>query len=217
MGNSHPDISPHGCYPCKGQDKWITITANSEYQWKSLSNLLLPETGSDDRFESNESRIHNRTELDKLISSKTLSWDNVELMNTLQRKGVAAGAVLNGKELLFNEHLNQREFFEIVPHHPESEVPTLPYPGKPWKMSANSDVKMKGAPLFGQHNESILKNYLGLTNESYDALINEEAVVNYIKLDPREILVSREAREEEGSIYSYDPDFKSTIKSYFNI
>ena len=76
---------------------------------------------------------------------------------------------------------------------------------------------MKGAPLFGQHNESILKNYLGLTNESYDALINEEAVVNYIKLDPREILVSREAREKEGSIYSYDPDFKSTIKSYFNI
>jgi hypothetical protein len=76
---------------------------------------------------------------------------------------------------------------------------------------------MKGAPLFGQHNESILKNHLGLTNESYDALINEEAVVNYIKLDPKEILVSREAREEEGSIYSYDPDFKSTIKSYFNI
>ena len=217
IGNSHPNISPHGCYPCKGQDKWITITANSEYQWKSLSNLLLPETDNDDRFESNESRIHNRTELDKLISSKTLSWDNVELMNTLQRKGVAAGAVLNGKELLFNEHLNQREFFEIVPHHPESEVPTLPYPGKPWKMSANPDVKMKGAPLFGQHNESILKNYLGLTNESYDALINEEAVVNYIKLDPREILVSREAREKEGSIYSYDPDFKSTIKSYFNI
>ena len=217
IGNSHPNISPHGCYPCEGQDKWITIAANSQDQWKSLSNLLFPETGSDNRFQSNESRIRNRTELDKLISSKTLSWNNVELMNTLQKEGVAAGAVLNGKELLFNEHLNQRDFFEIVPHHPESEVPTLPYPGKPWKMSPGSDVKMKGAPLFGQHNESILKNYLGLNDDSYDTLINEKTVVDNIKLDTRDILVSREIREKEGSIYSYDPNFKSTIKSYFNI
>jgi len=217
IGNSHPNISPHGCYPCKGQDKWITITAISQDQWKSLSNLLFPETGSDNRFQSNESRIRYRTELDKLISSKTLLWDNVELMTTLQKNRVPAGVVLNGKELLFNEHLNHRDFFEIVSHHPNSEVPTLPYPGKPWKMSKGSDLKMKGAPLFGQHNESILKNYLGLNDDSYDTLVNEEAVVDDIKLAAREILVSREAREKEGSIYSYDPNFKSTIKSYFNI
>ena len=62
IGNSHPNISPHGCYPCEGQDKWITIAANSQDQWKSLSNLLFPETGSDNRFQSNESRIRNRTE-----------------------------------------------------------------------------------------------------------------------------------------------------------
>jgi hypothetical protein len=84
-------------------------------------------------------------------------------------------------------------------------------------MSKGSDLKMKGAPLFGQHNESILKTYLGLNDDSYDTLVNEEAVVDDIKLDAREILVSREAREKEGSIYSYDPNFQSTIKSYFNI
>ena len=114
IGNSHPEISPHGCYPCKGRDKWITIATQSEDEWTSLANLLFPEIAHNTKFDSNASRIINRRELDELISIKTKEWDSLELMEVLQRKGVGAGAVLNGKELLFNKHLFERNFFEIV-------------------------------------------------------------------------------------------------------
>ncbi len=216
IGNSHPEISPHGCYPCKGKDKWITIATQSEDEWGLLANLLFPEITNNTKFDSNASRIINRKELDELISTRTKEWDSLELMEILQRQGVAAGAVLNGKELLFNKHLFERNFFEIVPHQPESQIPELPYPGKPWKMSGPSQGKMVAAPSFGQHNETILKNYLGLSNKSFQQLREQGAISAKIDIAAKEIMVSRKEKSKEGSVYSYDPNFKSTIKSYFD-
>ena len=168
-------------------------------------------------FASNDSRITNRKELDTLISSKTRKWDNIELMDVLQQAGISAGAVLNGKELLFNKHMAERNFFEIVAHQPGSQIPKLPYPGKPWKMSKHSQVNMVGAPSFGQHNEIILKHYLGISDESYQQLRNEAAISEKIDIVAKEIRVSREEKAKEGSIHSYDPNFKSAVKSYFDI
>ena len=216
IGNSHLEISPHGCYPCKGRDKWITIATQSEKEWNSLVNLLFPEIANNSKFDSSESRIINRKELDKLISLKTEKWDSLELMEVLQGQGVTAGAVLNGKELLFNKHLFERNFFEIVPHQPQSQIPQLPYPGRPWKMSSSSQGTMEPAPSFGQHNETILKNYLGLSNELYQKLQDQGAISEKIDIVAKKITVSREDKANEGSIYSYDPNFKSTIKSYFD-
>ena len=216
IGNSHPEISPHGCYPCKGRDKWITIATQSEDEWTSLANLLFPEIAHNTKFDSNGSRIINRRELDELISIKTKEWDSLELMEVLQRKGVGAGAVLNGKELLFNKHLFERNFFEIVPHQPESQIPELPYPGKPWKMSEPSHGNMVAAPSFGQHNETILKNYLGLSDKSFQQLREQGAISETIDIAAKEIMVSREEKAKEGSVYSYDPNFQSKIKSYFD-
>ena len=56
-------------------------------------------------------------------------------MVKLQTVGVAAGAVLDSKDLLFNPHLLARGFFEVVSHHPSTGIPPLPYVGRPWKMS----------------------------------------------------------------------------------
>ncbi|MDC0035750.1 CoA transferase [Chloroflexi bacterium] len=215
IGNSHPEISPHGCYPCRGNDKWISIVAQSQNEWIALSNVLFPEITPCDKFASNDSRILNRQDLDKLISSKTKAWDHLELMDVLQKEKVTAGAVLNGKELLFNEHLLEREFFELVSHQPSTQIPTLPYPGLPWKMSDVGQSNMIGAPIFGQHNETILKDYLGLGNESYQNLRDEGAISEKIDILPKEITVSRENKVKEGSIYSYDPNFETEIKSRF--
>jgi len=141
----------------------------------------------------------------------------LELMEVLQGQGVSAGAVLNGKELLFNQHLFERNFFEIVPHQPESQIPKLPYPGKPWKMSEPYEGNVNAPPSFGQHNETIMKNYLRLSNKSYQELRDQGAISEEIDIVAKEIILSREERAKEGSVYSYDPNFKSTIKSYFDI
>ena len=40
IGNSDPEMSPHGCYPCKGEDRWIAIAVRTDDQWRALRDLL---------------------------------------------------------------------------------------------------------------------------------------------------------------------------------
>jgi len=30
-------VAPHGCYPCKGEDRWCAIAAETEAQWSALA------------------------------------------------------------------------------------------------------------------------------------------------------------------------------------
>ena len=33
MGNQDPAMAPHGCYPCRGDDRWIAIAVADDVQW----------------------------------------------------------------------------------------------------------------------------------------------------------------------------------------
>ena len=73
--------------------------------------------------------------MDSRLEEVTPHWDAHELMHRLQADGVAAGAVLDSKDLLFDPHLRDRGFFEVVRHHDSTGMPPLPYAGRPWKFS----------------------------------------------------------------------------------
>jgi crotonobetainyl-CoA:carnitine CoA-transferase CaiB-like acyl-CoA transferase len=44
-GNAHPEIAPHGAYPCQVVD-WISIAAESDEQWRALCHILATQSGS---------------------------------------------------------------------------------------------------------------------------------------------------------------------------
>ena len=61
MGNQDALMSPHGCYPCEGEDKWITVAVSSDEQWRALCEVLeRPEWLDDERFADSLSRWHQR-------------------------------------------------------------------------------------------------------------------------------------------------------------
>ena len=174
LGNQDTVMSPHGCYPCQGDDRWITIAVATDTEWQAVCRVL--EQGgwaTDPRFEDSLSRWKNRDDLDALIGPVTSSWDPHELMHALQKEGVAAGAVLDSKDLLFDPHLGERNFYEVVTHHDSTGIPPLPYASRPWKLSKTPAVKSQPAPLMGEHNTLVLSDLLGKTAEEMTAL--EEA------------------------------------------
>ena len=172
-GNEDPSISPQGCYPCMGDDRWIVISITNDEEWASLCiELNNSELTSDTRFSTNEGRMKHKQDIDDLIGRETLQWDNQELMKVLQTAGVPAGAVLDGQELLFNEHLKSRNFYEIVPHHPTTGMPPLPYAGRPWQFSTTPHVEPKAAPIMGEHNKSIFIDLLGYDESILEAVSN---------------------------------------------
>ena len=72
MGNRDVIMAPHGCYPCKGEDKWVAIAIGTDEEWEALCQIMgNPDWSKDERFFDQYSRWKNQDELNKLIASWT--------------------------------------------------------------------------------------------------------------------------------------------------
>ena len=218
MGNADPAMSPHGCYPCAGDDRWIAIAVDSDAAWQGLCRVMgRADWAADDRYADVLSRLRRRDELDRMLALETRSHDNHELMRRLQDAGVAAGAVLDSENLLFNEHLNARQFYEVVSHHPDTGMPPLPYAGRPWKLSGTPAVPPQAAPIMGQHNRQILANLLG-KSEAAIAALEEANIIGYAPLTPRGVRrPSLDEQVRQGRMQRYDTDYAERVRQRFGI
>ena len=174
MGNHHPSMAPHNCYCCKGEDQWVTIAVSSEGEWKRFCEAIgQPSLIEDSRFSDVLSRHKNQNELDELIGQWTCKLDHYEVMRILQAADIPAGPVLDAKELLDDPHLNERGFFETVTH---PEAGTHPYIGMYAKLSKTPGSIRKPAPCFGEDNEYVFGELLGLSVEEM-AQLEEDRII----------------------------------------
>lgn len=181
-GNRHPVHAPHGCYRCKGEDRWIAIAVSSEKEWLALGRALGdPDWIKDKKYSDTGKRLENHDELDRLIESWTSRHTHHEAMALLQEAGVPAGAVLDAAELLADEHLKEREFFLEI-DHPEAG------PGKycslPLKFSNAPAFGQRPAPCLGEHNAYVLGKLLGLPQEEI-ARLEEKGIIGTRPVDSR--------------------------------
>jgi benzylsuccinate CoA-transferase BbsF subunit len=178
MGNRHPYMAPHGCYRCKGDDQWVTMAVSSEKQWRQLCELMgKPELSEDQRFSDILSRQRNQRELDHLIEAWTKIHDRYEIQEILQKKGIAAGAVLNAEDLFANPHLKEKQFFDLIEH---PEAGTHYYSGPPFRLSKTPGQRGFPAPCLGQHNTRIFGDLLKL----FDKEIAELEKAGIIGVEP---------------------------------
>ena len=216
IGNADPVMAPHGCYPCLGEDRWIVIAVSGDHEWQGLCRVLSRnDWAGESRLSSVSGRWQNRDELDRILAGETVGWDAHELMSALQEQGVPAGAVLDSKDLLFDTHLRERRFYEVVNHHPSTQMPPLPYAGRPWKLSATPAVPPKAAPLMGEHNEFVLRELLG-TSGSDVAKLLEDGVIGDAPGDPRPVQrPSLDEQVRQGRMLRYESDFQSQVAKAF--
>ena len=216
IGNADPVMSPHGCYPCAGGDRWIAVAVSDDAQWQGLCRVLeRPDWAADGRFSGSLGRQRHREELDRMLAGATASWDARRLMAALQAAGVPAGAVLDSKDLLFDPHLRERRFYEVARHHPSTGMPPLPYAGRPWRLSATPAVAPRAAPLMGEHNDFVLRELLGLT-DSEVARLESEGIIARTPADPRP--VQRPPLDEQvrqGRMLRYETDFQEQVAAAY--
>jgi benzylsuccinate CoA-transferase BbsF subunit len=213
MGNAHPFYAPHNVYQTEGEDKWIAIGTENDTHWNNLCEIMNnPDWSQSNEYSDSFSRYKNREQLDLLLSDWTKTQNNLQLSNLLQSKGVPAGPVLNSKELLLDEHLNHRQFYERITHNPSDDIGEQMYSGRAWKMS-NSTTKIRGpGPALGEHNDYILSQLLGYDEDTigdfYDlGIISDEPNNQRSSTNPP----SLEQLLEEGTISEFDVDFKSIL------
>jgi crotonobetainyl-CoA:carnitine CoA-transferase CaiB-like acyl-CoA transferase len=92
-------------------------------------------------------------------------------MHLLQQAGVAAGVVQNAEDLYLRDpQLKERGFFAELTH---PEIGPGIVENVPIKLSAASGAFERPGPLLGQHNEYVLRELLGLSEEEIDELVVE--------------------------------------------
>ena len=173
------DWSPHGAYRCAGDDNWIALSVQWDAQWQALvEEMGSPAWASDSRYATAAGRKANEDELDRNLTSFTLSQDRYALMDRLQARGIPAGVVQKASDRFDRDpQLKARGYFVDLPH---SAIGTWPVEGFPAKLSASpADVggrTGRASPKLGEDNDFVYKQIFGLTAEELAAFREEDVI-----------------------------------------
>ena len=158
-GNRDPKFAPSGCYPCAGDDRWVTIAVRGDDEWEAFKRTLGDPRLNDESFDTLRGRLVGHDELDAIISDWTLERDRHEVTAALQAEGIPASPVLNCHGDTYDDpHLQARGFFGPV-DPPEAGEFVLS--GKMWTTARHPDRGQWPAPCLGEHNGPILGDLLG--------------------------------------------------------
>ena len=173
--NEHPlgAAAPHGVFPCKGDDRWISIVVTSDEEWqKLLAALKHPEWLKVTEFATREQRLLHIDTLHALLGEWTVQFDDRELADLLQGFGVAAVPVLNVGDLLGDRHFQARKTY-IEVSHPLGFKETI-YGA--YVKTSRSEPDVRPGPVIGQDNEKVFRNILGLSEERYNDLVARQVI-----------------------------------------
>ena len=212
LGNRHEYMSPHGCYPCRGNDEWIALAVRNDEDWQALCRAIgQPTMATDPRFADPLTRYEHQEELNDIITGWTSPQGQYQAMEKLQASGVPAGPVLNAPGLLADPHLRARNFFETVEHPPETGLGHREYLSRGWKLSGSSIHIRRPAPLLGEANDYVLGEVLGLSREEIERLHQEGIIGEELMGASTPSTVSLARQAELGWIVEYDPNYQEVL------
>lgn len=170
-GNRIDFASPHGVFPCKGEDRWCAIAVFNENEWQAFCHVIGdPAWAKDSKFANLKYRKENEDELENLISQWTFLYTDYEVMYKMQEAGVPAGVVQTMADIVDNDpQLKEREF--LVPiKNPVLGV--FGHPTPPYKL-LKTKARVRYAPSMGEHTEYVSINILGLSDEEFAELVGQ--------------------------------------------
>jgi crotonobetainyl-CoA:carnitine CoA-transferase CaiB-like acyl-CoA transferase len=165
LGNRSLWRAPHGCYPCRGEDRWIAIAADGDAQWRALCEVMGLDAAE---FPTAPSRLEHADRIDADISAWTRERDAHDAMHRLQAAGVAASAVQTTLDQMEHDpHLAARGFFERIPHEKKGEVIA---DGIPLGLTGTPGRTAHAGEPIGRDNDYVFGEVLGLSLQERERL-----------------------------------------------
>ncbi|MBI4334351.1 MAG: CoA transferase [Chloroflexi bacterium] len=172
-GNRNEGMAPHGCYRCQGDDNWVAIAVGNDGEWWALSRLLgNPPWTRQKKFATAAGRLANQDELDTRIGEWTRQRPAGEVVEVLQKAGIAAGISHDLDGLIADRHLNGRDFFVRRKHPAGGEGLQV---RAPWLITGHP-APHHPPPRLGEHSRDIICDLLGKSEEEFQRLVEEKVI-----------------------------------------
>ena len=127
----------------------------------------MPEIEKNPDYESNAKRIQNREALEDLLAATFVQRPVKEWLERLQAAGIPSSLVRNFEEVASDPQCELREMFPAIDH---ATAGLHRVTGTPVKLSETPGGPGLGAPLRGEHNREVMKEYFGLEDRELDDL-----------------------------------------------
>lgn len=174
QGNDHLSMAPHGHYPCRGDDAWVSIAVEDDSAWTRLVAALgdVP-WAREPRFATLAGRRAHLAELDARLAEWTRERTGWEATEILQRAGVAAFPVYGLDEQAADPHFQARGLM-ARPEHPR--IGPMQVYAHPIKLGATPGAVTATAPMLGEHNDHVFRELLGLSAVEIERLRAEGVI-----------------------------------------
>lgn len=174
MGNRDDAMAPHGVFPCRGDDQWVTIAIASDAEWDALKQAMGNPAWADaydygDAFQ----RWNNQDTLEARLSEWTAAWDAFQLTNLLQDAGIAAFPSLSADQLMDDPHLATREVFPLTTDPDRGQQRAV---APPWRFSETPADPLRWTPELGQNNQEVFCGLLGMDETELRSLQDAQIV-----------------------------------------
>lgn len=152
-GNHHPLASPFGVY--FAEDGPFNLAVGTEGMWKRLCEVLNRQDLRDDpRFQTNNSRVAHRRDLDSILNDIFKVRKVSEWIDYLNERGVACGPIYTLEEVFEDPQILHQQMLVQMPHPVHGKVKLI---GIPIKLSVTPGKFRLPPPLLGEHTDEVLR------------------------------------------------------------
>jgi crotonobetainyl-CoA:carnitine CoA-transferase CaiB-like acyl-CoA transferase len=173
MGNALREYTPSGVYPCAGTDCWVALAAPTDDVWRALCRATGLSWAEDSRFATAMARRENREALDAAIGAWTAGFEAGALEELLQGAGVPVHRLSTSADVFADLQLKDRAHI-IDLEHPR--LGPVPIETSRMRFSRTPAIAAWPGPEIGQHNDHVLREILGMTDEAIAELVADEAL-----------------------------------------
>jgi crotonobetainyl-CoA:carnitine CoA-transferase CaiB-like acyl-CoA transferase len=169
-GNTVRILAPYNIYR-GGDDNYVFIAVVLESHWGKLCKLMgREELINDAKTNSPTARAERGEFVDSIVEEWTMKHTVQEVVDMLDKEQIVVAPILDFERILADEHIKQREMVVEVEHPSANKIKLY---GVANKYSLTPARIRMPAPMLGQHNEEVYKNFLGLGDHDLLRLTNE--------------------------------------------
>ena len=173
IGNRYESTYPYDSF--RGSDGSLVIGAGNDKLWVSLCKVMgRPELAGDPRYLHVADRVARHEELKEIVEEWTTKHTVDEIFEMVDGAGIPCAPIYDIAQVANDPHIaGDREMFVDLEHPVAGKMKVT---GAHIKLSGTPATVRTPSPALGQHNDEVLGELLGYTEEEISALREEGAI-----------------------------------------